>query len=130
QGVPEPDHAPTLPGARPTRALMSARVPQQFPDRGKRAAEFVSSVRPTSRRGCAAAHRGSAGRSGRPGDERTSAMASRLDAPAPTGTAVRVTNLGARTGARIDGVRLGGDLGADTAAAIRSALLAHKVVFF
>lgn len=57
-------------------------------------------------------------------------MTSQLDAPAPAENAVRVTKLGARTGARIDGVRLGGDLGTDTVSAIRSALLAHKVVFF
>jgi taurine dioxygenase len=41
-----------------------------------------------------------------------------------------VTKLGGRIGARIDGVRLGADLGAETVAAIRAALLEHKVVFF
>ncbi|WP_406690876.1 TauD/TfdA family dioxygenase [Saccharopolyspora sp. ID03-671] len=45
-------------------------------------------------------------------------------------TAVDVVKLGARIGARIDGVRLGGDLDESTVAGIRSALLAHKVVFF
>ncbi|MEV0085064.1 TauD/TfdA family dioxygenase [Saccharopolyspora sp. NPDC050642] len=45
-------------------------------------------------------------------------------------TAVQVVKLGAHIGARIDGVRLGGDLGAATVAEIRAALLAHKVIFF
>ena len=45
-------------------------------------------------------------------------------------SAVTVTKLGGRIGARIDGVRLGSDLGEETVAAIRSALLEHKVVFF
>jgi alpha-ketoglutarate-dependent sulfate ester dioxygenase len=44
--------------------------------------------------------------------------------------ATTVTKLGGRIGARIDGVRLGADLGEETVAAIRSALLEHKVVFF
>jgi alpha-ketoglutarate-dependent sulfate ester dioxygenase len=47
-----------------------------------------------------------------------------------TATQVSVTKLGGRIGARIDGVRLGPDLGEDTVAAIRSALLEHKVIFF
>jgi alpha-ketoglutarate-dependent taurine dioxygenase len=38
--------------------------------------------------------------------------------------------LGGRIGAQLDGVRLGPDLGEETAAAIRAALLTHKVVFF
>jgi alpha-ketoglutarate-dependent taurine dioxygenase len=41
-----------------------------------------------------------------------------------------VHRLGGRIGARIDGVRLGPDLGDETVAVIRAALLAHKVVFF
>jgi alpha-ketoglutarate-dependent taurine dioxygenase len=41
-----------------------------------------------------------------------------------------VSQLGGRIGARIDGVRLGGDLPDETVAEIRSALLRHKVVFF
>jgi alpha-ketoglutarate-dependent taurine dioxygenase len=41
-----------------------------------------------------------------------------------------IHKLGAGIGARVDGVRLGGDLPADVVAGIRSALLAHKVVFF
>jgi taurine dioxygenase len=41
-----------------------------------------------------------------------------------------VQQLGGRIGARIDGVTLGADLGADTVHAIRQALLRHKVVFF
>jgi alpha-ketoglutarate-dependent taurine dioxygenase len=41
-----------------------------------------------------------------------------------------VVKLGANIGARIDGVRLAGDLDAGTAAAINDALLKHKVIFF
>ena len=41
-----------------------------------------------------------------------------------------VVKLGANIGARIDGVRLAGDLDAETAAAINDALLKHKVIFF
>ena len=44
--------------------------------------------------------------------------------------AVTVQQLGGRIGARIDGVRLGGDLTADVVATVREALLRHKVVFF
>ncbi len=43
---------------------------------------------------------------------------------------VTVTKLGSRIGARIDGVRLGGDLDQATVDEIREALLAHKVIFF
>lgn len=43
---------------------------------------------------------------------------------------VTVQQLGGRIGARIDGVTLGPDLGEETVAAIRTALLRHKVVFF
>ena len=45
-------------------------------------------------------------------------------------TALAVHQLGGRIGARIDGVRLGGDLADDVVASIRAALLRHKVVFF
>jgi alpha-ketoglutarate-dependent sulfate ester dioxygenase len=45
-------------------------------------------------------------------------------------TTVSVQQLGGRIGARIDGVRLGGDLPDEDVAAIRAALLRHKVVFF
>lgn len=45
-------------------------------------------------------------------------------------TPLTVTQLGSRIGARVEGVRLGGDLDADTIAGIRQALLRHKVVFF
>jgi alkyl sulfatase len=38
--------------------------------------------------------------------------------------------LGANIGARIDGVRLAGDLNASTVAALNDALLEHKVIFF
>src|SRR6478752_694524 len=41
-----------------------------------------------------------------------------------------VVKLGARIGARIDGVHLAGDLDASTAADINAALLEHKVIFF
>ncbi|MEU9854703.1 TauD/TfdA family dioxygenase [Streptomyces sp. NPDC047974] len=55
--------------------------------------------------------------------------------PAPTSTAapastLTVHKLGGRLGAVVTGVRLGGDLDPETVGAIRSALLAHKVVFF
>jgi alpha-ketoglutarate-dependent sulfate ester dioxygenase len=40
------------------------------------------------------------------------------------------TQLGSRIGARIDGVRLTGDLDAATVGQIREALLRHKVIFF
>lgn len=47
----------------------------------------------------------------------------------PTAT-ISVQQLGGRIGARIDGVRLAGDLPEETIAEIRAALLQHKVVFF
>lgn len=47
-----------------------------------------------------------------------------------TATKIDVVRLGANIGARIDGVRLDGGLDPDTVAAIRAALLAHKVIFF
>jgi alkyl sulfatase len=50
-------------------------------------------------------------------------------ASAPT-TALPTTRLGGRIGAVIEGVRLGGDLPPETVAAIRAAVLKHKVVFF
>lgn len=43
---------------------------------------------------------------------------------------ISVTKLGSRIGARVDGVRLGGDLDPATVNEIRSALLAHRVIFF
>ena len=43
---------------------------------------------------------------------------------------IEVTRTGERIGARIDGVRLGGDLAPDVVAQVRAALLEHKVVFF
>src|SRR5215211_6845030 len=46
------------------------------------------------------------------------------------GDCLAVTRLGGRIGARIDGVRLGGDLAPQTVARIRAALLEHKVLFF
>ncbi|WP_407835217.1 TauD/TfdA dioxygenase family protein [Streptomyces sp. DSM 116496] len=47
-----------------------------------------------------------------------------------TQTTLTVKPLTIRIGAEISGVRLGGDLAPDTVAAIRAALLQHKVVFF
>ncbi|OBF80535.1 taurine catabolism dioxygenase [Mycobacterium sp. 852002-51163_SCH5372311] len=43
---------------------------------------------------------------------------------------ITVTKLGSRIGARVDGVRLSGDLDAPAAEEIHQALLAHKVIFF
>lgn len=43
---------------------------------------------------------------------------------------VNVVKLGEHIGARIDGLRLGADLTADTVTAINHALLTHKVLFF
>lgn len=43
---------------------------------------------------------------------------------------ITVTKLGSRIGARVDGVRLGGDLDHDAVETIRRALLTHKVIFF
>jgi alpha-ketoglutarate-dependent sulfate ester dioxygenase len=43
---------------------------------------------------------------------------------------VTVTKLGSRIGARVDGVRLDGDLDPATVEEIHQALLAHKVIFF
>jgi alpha-ketoglutarate-dependent taurine dioxygenase len=45
-------------------------------------------------------------------------------------TTVTVHQLGGRIGARVDGVRLGGDLTDAVMADVRTALLRHKVVFF
>jgi alpha-ketoglutarate-dependent sulfate ester dioxygenase len=49
---------------------------------------------------------------------------------ASTTARLTVTKLGSRIGARIEGVRLSGDLDEGTVADIRSALLQHKVIFF
>jgi alpha-ketoglutarate-dependent sulfate ester dioxygenase len=49
---------------------------------------------------------------------------------ADTTATLQVVKLGSRIGARIDGVRLGGDLDKATVATIRAALNEHKVVFF
>lgn len=58
-------------------------------------------------------------------------MTSTLERPDLTaGPTLHVQQLGGRIGARIDGVRLGGDLDADTVREVRAALLRHKVVFF
>lgn len=43
---------------------------------------------------------------------------------------ITVTKLSSRIGARVDGVRLGGDLDPATVDEIRQALFAHKVIFF
>ncbi|WP_084530799.1 TauD/TfdA dioxygenase family protein [Nocardia miyunensis] len=53
-----------------------------------------------------------------------------VDYAVGTDTAVQVVKLGEHIGARIEGVRLGGDLSAETVAAIRAALNEHKVIFF
>ncbi|WP_037359400.1 TauD/TfdA dioxygenase family protein [Amycolatopsis orientalis] len=53
-----------------------------------------------------------------------------LDVTDSVDTRLAVRKLGSGIGARIDGVRLGGDLPAETVAGIRAALLANKVVFF
>ncbi len=43
---------------------------------------------------------------------------------------ITVTKLGSRIGARVDGVRLGGDLDPETVDHIHRALVTHKVIFF
>ncbi|QKW26028.1 TauD/TfdA dioxygenase family protein [Streptomyces similanensis] len=53
-----------------------------------------------------------------------------MSTTAPSPATLTVTKLGGRLGALVSGVRLGGDLAPETVAAIRAALLAHKVVFF
>ncbi|MFD6157023.1 TauD/TfdA dioxygenase family protein [Nocardia sp. NPDC060256] len=53
-----------------------------------------------------------------------------VDYPTETGTAVQVVKLGAHIGARIEGIRLGGDLDAQTVATLRAALNEHQVIFF
>jgi alpha-ketoglutarate-dependent taurine dioxygenase len=50
--------------------------------------------------------------------------------PSPTPTSLEVVKLGANIGARIDGVRLGGQLDASIVEAVNDALLTHKVIFF
>jgi alpha-ketoglutarate-dependent taurine dioxygenase len=47
-----------------------------------------------------------------------------------TTSPLSITKLGSRIGARIDGVRLSGDLDTTTIEAIHQALLAHRVIFF
>ncbi|GAA1539523.1 TauD/TfdA dioxygenase family protein [Nocardioides humi] len=56
----------------------------------------------------------------------------RFDAPAEAlaDGPITVRQLGGSLGAEIEGVRLGGDLGPGRLAAVRAALLRHKVVFF
>lgn len=54
----------------------------------------------------------------------------RTDPTPAVSDGISVSKIGGRIGARIDGVRLGSDLGPGVVAAIRSALLEHKVVFF
>ena len=50
--------------------------------------------------------------------------------PSPAPNSLDVVKLGANIGARIEGVRLGGDLGPATVTKINDALLTHKVIFF
>ena len=45
-------------------------------------------------------------------------------------TQITVQKLGSRIGARVDGVRLDGDLASPAVEQIRAALLTHKVIFF
>ncbi len=47
----------------------------------------------------------------------------------PATNSITVTKLGSRIGARVDGVRLGGDLDPASVNGIRRALLAHRVIF-
>jgi taurine dioxygenase len=49
---------------------------------------------------------------------------------APLASTLPTTRIGGRIGAVIEGVRLGGDLPPETVAAIRAAVLQHKVIFF
>ena len=53
-----------------------------------------------------------------------------IPTPIPSASTLTVTQLGSRIGARVDGVRLAGDLDAATVGRIREALLRHKVIFF
>ena len=53
-----------------------------------------------------------------------------IPTPFPSASTLTVTQLGSRIGARVDGVRLAGDLDAATVGQIRDALLGHKVIFF
>jgi alpha-ketoglutarate-dependent taurine dioxygenase len=53
-----------------------------------------------------------------------------VDDTAGSRTGVQVVKLGAHIGARIEGVRLGGELAPATVARIRAALHEHKVIFF
>jgi alpha-ketoglutarate-dependent sulfate ester dioxygenase len=57
-------------------------------------------------------------------------MTTSLEHRRTTAEDVKVTQLGGRIGALVEGVALGPDLAEDTVAAIRAALLHHKVVFF
>jgi taurine dioxygenase len=56
-------------------------------------------------------------------------MASAPALDASPGRQVTVQRLGGRLGAVLSGIRLGGDLAPGTVAAVRAALLRHKVVF-
>ncbi|OFJ55430.1 TauD/TfdA dioxygenase family protein [Mycolicibacterium grossiae] len=53
-----------------------------------------------------------------------------MASPSPAYASPSVVKLGAHIGARIDGVRISGDLDPATVATINHALLEHKVVFF
>ena len=59
-------------------------------------------------------------------------MTTQLTAPLQPGDqqTVTVDKVGSALGAVVGGVRLGGDLAPETVAAIRQALLTHKVIFF
>lgn len=60
----------------------------------------------------------------------TPSHATDADTDAAAATELTVRKVGGRIGAVLSGVRLGGDLAPETVAAIRAALLEHKVVFF
>ncbi|MFC8509675.1 TauD/TfdA dioxygenase family protein [Streptomyces sp. NPDC057411] len=60
----------------------------------------------------------------------TTSPATPTTATATSADELTVRKIGGRLGAVISGVRLGGDLAPETVAAIRAALLEHKVVFF
>ncbi|MBN9757107.1 Alpha-ketoglutarate-dependent taurine dioxygenase [Pseudonocardia sp. Ae406_Ps2] len=58
-------------------------------------------------------------------------MTLQAENPTPTAAAQPVVRkVGGRIGARVEGVRLGGDLDAATVATLRAALLEHKALFF
>ncbi|MXG88307.1 TauD/TfdA dioxygenase family protein [Nocardioides flavescens] len=57
-------------------------------------------------------------------------MTIHLERPTHQRAELAVTRIGGRIGAVVEGVRVGGDLAPETVAAVRAALLEHKVLFF